>query len=172
MPRKKRWTAALLVVPWILVGIVVVPLAFAYVLAVIALNVMARIVVRLVVELAWGWTGRRVLLVYSRSPVWQAYIEANWLPRLENRAIVLDWSNRSTWKFMRPFAATVFRLWSPGHDFNPSAYLIPTLRPVKHIGFHEAFRDWKHGNTAALEAAEERLFSFLEPDQMNDRGHR
>ena len=45
----------------------------------------------------WGGQGKRLLLVYSNSPNWQAYVEGNWLPQLESIAVVLNWSERSTW---------------------------------------------------------------------------
>src|SRR5215208_5099448 len=39
----------------------------------------------------WGRQGKHLLLVYSNSPNWRAYVEDNWLPRLEAMAVVLNW---------------------------------------------------------------------------------
>src|SRR5262245_29677290 len=60
----------------------------------------------------WVGQGKDLLLVYSNSPNWQAYIEAEWLPRWGHRAVVLNWSQRSNWR--RPFPAEVllFRAFS------------------------------------------------------------
>ena len=86
MKRKQDiWNRLKLVVlaPLLAVLLVVVvagiPFYFAY-----------RLLLRLFVELTWLSRGRRILLVYSRSPVWQPYIESNWLPRLNEQAIVLN----------------------------------------------------------------------------------
>ena len=57
----------------------------------------------------WGAHGKRLLLVYSNSPNWQAYVEENWLPQLESIAVVLNWSERSTWAERHPFEADIFR---------------------------------------------------------------
>jgi len=120
-----------------------------------------RFLLRLVLEIAWGAQGRRILLVYSRSPVWQEYVETNWLPRLHDHAIVLNWSDRATWKRQRSLAVWVFRHWAPSTDFNPMAIVFPQFRPARRIGFYNAFRDWKHGNHGALREAEEQLFALL-----------
>lgn len=118
------------------------------------------LVLRLAVEILWGVQGRRILLVYSRSPVWQEYIETNWLPRLRDHAIVLDWSDRANWKRRRSFAVWVFRHWAPSENFNPMAILFPRFRRSRTIGFYYAFRDWKHGKDRSLKEAESHLFAF------------
>jgi hypothetical protein len=38
----------------------------------------------------WGAQGRDVLLVYSNSPNWQAYVEQSWLQRWGHRAVVFE----------------------------------------------------------------------------------
>ena len=121
-----------------------------------------RLILRFVVELRWAVRGRRILLVYSRSPVWQAYIETNWLPLLRDHAMVLNWSDRAAWRHTQPFAARVFRHWAPDVNFNPMAILLGRFPRTRHIGFYYAFRDWKHGNEGALRAAESQLFGFVE----------
>ncbi len=120
-----------------------------------------RFLLRLAFELTCGVRGRRILLVYSRSPVWQEYVERNWLPQLGDNAIVLNWSDRSTWKRRRSLAVWVFRHWAPPENFNPMAILFPRLGSVRRIGFYYAFRDWKHGKDLALREAEQQLFAFL-----------
>jgi hypothetical protein len=104
---------------------------------------------------------RRILLVYSRSPVWQEYIERNWLPLLADHAMVLNWSDRATWKGRRSFAVWVFHHWAPSYNFNPMAIVLPGFRPAKCIGFYYAFRDWKHGKEETLRDAEKQLFVYL-----------
>jgi len=122
---------------------------------------MYRVLLRLVVEVVIMAKGRRIILVYSRSPVWQEYVEDNWLPRLRDHAMVFNWSDRSSLTQRRSFAAWVFRHWAPRDNFNPMAIVFPRFRLAKRIGFYYAFRDWKHGKERALKEAESQLFAFV-----------
>ena len=65
------------------------PLVFLVLLA----YVISALLLHMALWLVWGTLGRRVLFVYSNSPVWQEYIEQNVLPRLPETAVVLNWSN-------------------------------------------------------------------------------
>jgi hypothetical protein len=109
----------------------------------------------------WGAQGKRLLLVYSNSPNWQEYIEANWLPRLEPVAVVLNWSERSTWSERHPLEAEIFRLWAGDQEFNPLAIIIPAHGSVRVIRFWQAFRDYKHGKNRTLRATEAELGAAL-----------
>jgi hypothetical protein len=105
----------------------------------------------------WGAHGKRLLLVYSNSPNWQAYVEKNWLPRLESIAVVLNWSERSTWGERHPFEAEIFRMWAGDQEFKPLAIIIPADGSVRVIRFWQGFRDYKHGRDRTLRAAEAEL---------------
>jgi hypothetical protein len=109
----------------------------------------------------WGGQGKRLLLVYSNSPNWQAYVEENWLPRLESIAVVLNWSERYTWAERHPFEAQIFRAWAGRREFNPLAIIIPADGPVRVIRLWQAFRDYKRGKDRTLRAAEEELEAAL-----------
>ena len=102
--------------------------------------------------------GRDLLLVYSASPLWQPYIEAEWLPRWGERAIVL---NRSAPNWMaRPEAELWSRMTAVG-DHTPAAIVIPARGRVRVFRFFKAFRDYKHGNAAPLRALEADLEAAL-----------
>ena len=153
--RGLRTIAFFVTLPVILaLGVVLVPL-------VAPLYLLYRLLLRIAVEIAWGRHGRRILLVYSRSPVWQKHVEREWIPHVGNHAVVLDWSDRATWKAQRSLAVRVFEHWRPQEDFNPMAILFPRFRPVRRIGFYYAFRDWKHGKERTLIDREAQLFAFL-----------
>jgi hypothetical protein len=109
----------------------------------------------------WGGRGKRLVLVYSNSPNWQAYVEENWLPRLESIAVVLNWSERGTWAERHPFEADIFRAWAGEREFNPLAIIIPADGPVRVIRFWQAFREYKHGKDRTLRAAEAELGAAL-----------
>jgi len=131
----------------------------------------------------WG-SQKRGLLVYSDSPNWQAYIEANWLPRFSEQLVVLNWSERSRWQEQgRSFDAALFRRYAGQSEFNPVAIiflprrrfellanwftairrrdafhmLLPDPGDVLVIRFYRAFRDFKHGKDRALRAHEQTL---------------
>ena len=109
----------------------------------------------------WGAQGKRLLLVYSNSPNWQAYIEENWLPQLESVAVALNWSERRTWAERQPLEADIFRAWGGDREFNPLAIVIPADGTVRVIRFWQAFRDYKHGRDRTLRAAEAELGAAL-----------
>ena len=109
----------------------------------------------------WGAHGKRMLLVYSNSPNWQAYVEENWLPQLKSIAVVLNWSERFTWTERHPFEADIFRAWAGDREFNPLAIIIPADGSVRVIRFWQAFRDYKHGKDRTLRAAEAELEAAL-----------
>jgi len=143
--------------------LLLLPLLLAAVVAFVAalpFLFLYHLLLRAAVELLWGSHGKRILLVYSRSPVWQEYIERNWLPKLEPHAVILDWSDRARWKRNRPFSALVFRHWAGSVDFNPMAIVFPPFRRARKIGFFYAFRDWKHGKTVQLQRLESQLLSI------------
>ena len=116
---------------------------------------------------AWFWRahaahGRRVLFVYSESPTWQSYIEVNILPRIRERAVVLNWSQRRQWSSTSPWEARFFRRFAGDREFNPLALVFCRRGRVKAVRFHQAFLDFKHGKESALRQAEAELFTLVE----------
>lgn len=124
------------------------------------------------------WKGKYVLLVYSNSRRWQGYFEDKIIPKLQDTAVILNWSERLTWTWAKTLELKIFQhfagvtrftyeengqiktSWS-GDDFCPLAVVLkPWWRP-KVIRFWEAFKDYKHGKSAKLKAREEELFSVL-----------
>ena len=71
--------------------------------------------------------GRFGLLVYSNSPHWQRFIEERWIPRLEDRAVVVNWSERSTWATKHPLEQKVFRRFAGAFEFNPIAIVLARM---------------------------------------------
>lgn len=116
-------------------------------------------------EQVWGRQGKRILLVYSRSPNWQSYIETAWLPRIAPHAVVVDWSTRHTWPRRAPLEIRAFRHWSGDREFNPLALLFPQRGRVRTIRFWKAFHAFKRGSQAELRTAEDELFAFVDSSQ-------
>jgi hypothetical protein len=101
-----------------------------------------------------------VLFVYSNSPVWQSYIEANILPRLPRGSVVLNWSERRRWRWWS-LSAAVFHFFGGSREFNPLAVVVRPLRWGRAFRFWRAFRDAKHGNQEALRLVEAQFFTYL-----------
>ena len=102
----------------------------------------------LAIWLTWSTRGRRVLFVYSDSPVWKEIIEHEVLPKLDENAVILNWSQRKQWK--PSLAMLAFEYFGGSRDFNPLALVFRPLRRVKVFRFYRPFRDYKHGNVEGL----------------------
>ena len=110
----------------------------------------------------WFWRahasqGRFILFVYSESPNWQSFIEANILPRIRDSAVVLNWSQRRTWSSECPWEARFFQRFSGERTL---ALVFGRRGRITKIRFHQAFLDHKHGNTTSLERAEAQLYGL------------
>jgi hypothetical protein len=112
------------------------------------------------VFLFWLPRGKDLLFVYSDSPHWKDYIETRILPSIQKRAVVLHWSERSTWNNWS-LAAACFRHFGTHREFNPMAVAFRPFRRAKVFRFWKPFRDYKHGRPTALEETEKALFHYL-----------
>lgn len=110
--------------------------------------------------LLWLLWGRRVLFVYSDSPVWQSYIEEHLLPALPDGSVVLNWSERRHWKRWS-LASTAFRFFGGWREFNPLAVVIRPFHWSRTFRFWRAFRDFKHGKRESLEKIQAEFFAHL-----------
>jgi len=98
--------------------------------------------------------GKFVLFIYSNSPNWQTYIEENILSKIEKYSIVLNWSQRKTWRDICAVGVEAHRIWGGDNEHNPIAIVFLPQNQVRVIRFWKAFRDFKHGNTEKLKSAE------------------
>jgi hypothetical protein len=120
-----------------------------------------RLVLHALIILTWLPKGKDTLLVYSQSPIWHDYMTTQILPLVRDRAVVLDWSERKTWrKYSVPVPA--FRLLGGYRNFNPLVIHFRPLRPALEFRFWTAFKDWKHGDKKAVEQLRQQLTSVLE----------
>lgn len=110
--------------------------------------------------LLWIPAGKRVLLVYSNSPLWQSYVEDTLVPRLPRGSVVLNWSERRRWRWWW-LSTTAFRFFGGSREFNPLAVVVRPFRRVRTFRFWRAFRDAKHGNHEALRTIEAEFFRCL-----------
>ena len=109
-----------------------------------------RVVLYTLVWMLWVPKGKDTLFVYSNSPIWHDYMMRQVLPLVLDRAIVLNWSERSTWRIWR-LTQQVFYSFGGHREFNPMVIMFRPFRRAKLFRFWSVFKDWKHGNTEPVE---------------------
>lgn len=101
-----------------------------------------------------------VVFVYSDSPTWKDYIEREILPYLQNRAVILNWSERRNWK--NSLAVLAFRYFGGHRNFNPMGMVFRPFHFVRTYRFFEAFKEFKHGDTRNVEKLKKELLDDIE----------
>lgn len=104
--------------------------------------------------------GKFVLLVYSDSPNWKEYVEQSILPRVQDHAIILNWSERARWDNWS-WAVHAFQHWGGQQDFNPLGVVFCGFTKVRVFRFYRAFQEYKRGNAAPLQQVESRFFDAV-----------
>ncbi len=130
------------------------------VLSILVIYGLYALFLHVLLWLLWSPTGKRVLFVYSNSPLWQSYIEETILPRLPRGSVVLNWSERRRWRWWS-LSAAVFHFFGGSREFNPLAVVVRPFRWGRAFRFWRAFRDAKHGNRDALQRVETEFFTYL-----------
>lgn len=108
----------------------------------------------------WLPQGKDTLFVYSDSPIWHDYMTKQVLPLVKDRAIILNWSERSKWRRWR-LTQQVFYSFGGRREFNPMVIIFRPIRRAKVFRFWSAFKDWKHGDPANVEGLRNRLQTTL-----------
>jgi len=82
------------------------------------------------------------------------------LPMVQERAIVLNWSERNTWSLWS-FRVHVFHCFAGGREFNPLVVLFRPFHRARAFRFWGPFNDWKRGYREPVERLRQELFSVL-----------
>lgn len=140
------------------------------ILTVLLLVLSPIVVIAVLLYLVWGatlylaiWFTHQklfIIFVYSDSPIWKDYVEKEILPQIQNRAVILNWSERSKWK--SSLAVLGFRYFGGYRNFNPIALVFRPFHIVKTYRFFEAFKEFKHGKPKRVEALTKGLLIDLE----------
>lgn len=140
--------------------ILVLSIALPLALVALALHLLLRAVLYLLVWLLWIPKGKDVLFVYSDSPIWREYMTSHVLPLVRERAVVLNWSERTKWS---PWSLKggVFRAFGGSREFNPMVVKFQLFRKAKILRYWSAFQDWKRGYTEPVESLNNQLSSML-----------
>lgn len=122
--RGARWWHVVVLIPFLPLLLVLVAIALTcFVVASVCLHVTI-----------WSWwclRGRDILFVYSDSPIWHDYIEKRILPRLGERAIVLNWSQRRRWRIS--IARLAFHHFAGYRQFKSSRGRLSAIPPVRDV---------------------------------------
>jgi hypothetical protein len=144
----------------LLTGLLVVIL-LPLLLILLVLWAVTSLVFYLLVWVVWRPRGKDILFVYSDSPIWRDYISEHVIPRIETRAMILNWSERRHWLHRWSLSSLLFRHFGGYREFNPIGIYFPPLRFHQSFRFWKAFRDWKHGNPETLKRIEEDFFRCI-----------
>ena len=126
----------------------------------LVLYLLAGVLLHIAIWCVWCTRGHDVLLVYSNSPIWQAYFEEQLLPRLGRRAIILNWSQRRLWH--HTLAVAAFRFFGGNREFNPLAIVFRPFRLARSFRYYKPFCELKHGKPEAVDELTDQLFALLD----------
>jgi hypothetical protein len=104
--------------------------------------------------------GKFIIFVYSDSPNWKDYIEANILPIIRQHTILLNWSERRNWE-SSSWIIKAFKHWGGESDFNPMAIVRCNFFKIQIIRFNKAFHENKFGKADLLKKVESELIHFV-----------
>jgi hypothetical protein len=140
--------------------LLVLPIALPLALISLTFWLVHRVTLYGLVWVLWLPKGKDILFVSSDSPIWQDYMATQVLPQIQERAIILNWSERNKWSPLS-FRAHVFRSFGGGREFNPLVICFSPFRRARIYCFWPAFRDWKRGYKEPVERLSQELFSGL-----------
>jgi hypothetical protein len=140
--------------------VLLLPLLIVCVFAFLALYLLHRVALYILIWFWWLPRSKDVLFVYSDSPIWHEYMTAQILPLVQDRAIVLNWSERRKWPRWS-LAAHVFHSFGGDYEFNPLIILFRPFRLARIFRFWRAFREWKDGRPDPIERLRQELLQAL-----------
>jgi len=141
-------------------GVILVPFLLLLVLILLPARCAYRMTLYVLVWAMWLPRGKDVLFVSSNSPSKSEYMAVNILPHVRQRAVVLNWSERSTWKRWS-LPASVFCHFAGSRDHTPIVLFFRPLKRVKKFRFFPAFKERRRGNSEPLETLRGDLLSTL-----------
>lgn len=140
--------------------VLLLPLVLPLALFAVANHLVYRALLYLLVWALWLPKGKDILFVYSDSPIWNEYMATQVLPLVQERSVILNWSERKKWS-RRSLGVAVFHHFGGAGDFNPLVVLFQPLRVARVFRFWSAFNDWKRGYKEPVERLRQALSASL-----------
>ncbi len=101
-----------------------------------------------------------LVVVYSDSPIWRDYMETQVVPLVQERAILLNWSERNMWPRWS-LSVHVFHHFGEGREFNPLVIVFRPFHRARAFRLWLPFKDWKRGYREPVERLRQELLSAL-----------
>ncbi|MBI4189629.1 MAG: hypothetical protein HY525_03725 [Betaproteobacteria bacterium] len=139
---------------------VALPVVLLFAIPILILFFTYRLSLYFLIWLVWLPRGRDVLVVYSDSPIWRDYMTGRIIPLVQERAVVLNWSERRKWPSWS-LAVRGFKAFGGEREFNPLVVLFRPFCTARIFRFWPAFKDWKHGHPEAVEKLQRDLMLAL-----------
>jgi hypothetical protein len=140
--------------------LVFLPLVLPLLIIYLAVFFAHRLALYTLVWVVWLPRGKDILLVYSDSPVWKEYMSTQILPLVQDRAMVLNWSERSRWSRVS-LGVQAFHSFGGAREFNPLVVLFRPLHRARTFRFWLPFKDWKQGHKEPVEEVRQNLLAAL-----------
>ncbi|MGB9075086.1 MAG: hypothetical protein WCC22_20795 [Terriglobales bacterium] len=140
--------------------VVLLPIVLPLALFAVANHLLYRALLYLLVWALWLPRGKDILFVYSDSPIWHEYMATQVLPLVQERSVILNWSERKKWSRWS-LGVAVFHHFGGAGNFNPLVVLFRPLRVARMFRFWSAFNDWKRGYKEPVERLRQELSASL-----------
>src|SRR5579863_9280507 len=95
-----------------------IPFLLLFVLLLITFILIYKYMLYALIWTIWLPRGKDILFVSSDSLIWHDYMKSQVLPLVQQRAVVLNWSERKTWPRWS-LSVAVFRHFGQSHAYNP-----------------------------------------------------
>ena len=140
--------------------VMLLPLILPLALISLALYWGHKMALYMLVWTLWLPRGKDILVVYSDSPIWHEYMTNEVLPLLQERAVVLNWSERNRLP-RSSLRVRVFHCFGGSREFNPLVVMFHPFRRARTFRFWLPFKDWKRGYREPVERLRQELLSVL-----------
>lgn len=161
MKSKEHRRDARTVIAAILIFLLLAPLWIPALVLWVLFYLASRLCLHLAVWMLWLPRNKRLLFVYSDSPIWQTHIETQILPSIRDQAVILNWSQRKQWSVRHTLAVAVFRHFGGRYEFNPMAVVFRPLQLGRVFRFFQPFKELKHGKPESIARVETEFFHYL-----------
>lgn len=141
--------------------VLLLPIILPLALISVTLWLTHRTLLYLLIWILWLPRGKDILLVSSDSPIWREYMTTQILPRVDQRAIVLNWSERNKWS-AASFRVHVFHCFGGSREFNPLVVWFRPFQRARVYRYWSAFKDWKRGYHEPVDRITQQLLDGLQ----------
>ena len=114
------------------------------------------------VQSSWFPKGKNVLFVYSNRKIWKDYFETNLIPKIQNKSIIINWSNRhqNGWD-KNSLEAKALNAFRPSYNFYPLVIVFDTQKAVKVFPLYDSFLKKIKSNSKEYQDIESQILKLI-----------